>query len=211
MLNKLGNLHLYTFLLIISFNSSLAGQSKPLPDNCKINCLSEYGQVLGISRSGVKAYSNCQSDCVIYEPHQWKGTYTGIKWQCVEYARRWLLINKGLVYGDVDIAADIWTKISSLTEVSTNKLHPLASYLNGSKQAPAVGDLLIYSQEFNKTGHVAIVTHVDTSNGFIDVAEQNFSNKTWPDNYARRIELINKDGAYWLLDQYLLGWKHISN
>ncbi|MDM8559928.1 hypothetical protein QUF82_13925 [Thiotrichales bacterium HSG14] len=41
------------------------------------------------------------------------------------------------------------------------------------------------------------------------MAEQNFSNKKWVENYARKIDLIEKEGKYWLLDAYLLGWKHI--
>jgi len=43
----------------------------------------------------------------------------------------------------------------------------------------------------------------------IKVAEQNFLNQQWPGNYARRIAVVRKDGQYWLLDAYLLGWKHL--
>jgi hypothetical protein len=151
-----------------------------------------------------------QSKCVIFEPHNWQGTYTGIKWQCVEYARRWLLVHKGAVYGDVDIAADIWDKIDHLTHVASNRQIPLESHLNGSKQPPEIGDLLIYARAFHDTGHVAVVTDVDYENGVIEVGEQNYANEPWPEDYARRIEFIKKGDNYWLLDGYLLGWKHIS-
>jgi len=40
------------------------------------------------------------------------------------------------------------------------------------------------------------------------VSEQNFQNKPWTADYARKITLIKHGENYWLLDGYLLGWKH---
>ena len=200
-------------LLLLSpllLTNAQAGNDEELPLECEIDCVSPYGDVLGVSMRGVEAYSNCQSSCVIYDSNHWEGTYTGIKWQCVEYARRWLLINKGATYGDVDIAADIWNKINHLTDISTGSLLQLESYNNGSKQPPRVGDLLVYSREFNDTGHVAIVMDADYENGVIKVAEQNYNNQPWPDEYSRKIGLVMREGNYWLQDKYLLGWKHIK-
>ena len=202
---------LLVILLALSLDNAYADNAEGMPVECQTDCVSPYGKVLGTSKRGVEAYSNCQSDCVIYEPNHWKGTYTGIKWQCVEYARRWLLINKGAIYGDVDIAADIWNNIDYLTEVATNRVIPIESYLNGSKQPPQVGDLLIYAKAFNDTGHVAVVIDADYENGVIEAGEQNYSNEPWPEDFSRKIELVRKGDNYWLLDGYLLGWKHARN
>lgn len=196
-------------VLALPMHGAFGESGTPLPAACATDCASSYGDKLGVSRLGVEAYSNCNADCVIFEPNHWNGTYTGIKWQCVEYARRWLLQNRRAVYGDVDIAADIWDKIDHLTEVGTNKRLPLESHLNGSQQPPRKGDLLIYAKAFNNTGHVAVVIDVDHDAGYVKVAEQNYSNKPWSADYARRIELIDKSGRYWLLDGYLLGWKSV--
>lgn len=199
-------------LLAYALNFTYADSAeKELPTECQTDCISPYGRLLGTSAGDVEAYSNCQSKCVIFEPNKWEGTYTGIKWQCVEYARRWLLVHKGAVYGDVDIAADIWDKIDELTHVATKTKLPLESHLNGSKQPPRVGDLLIYARAFNGTGHVAVVTDVDYEKGIVEVGEQNYQNAPWHEDYARTIELIRKGDNYWLLDGYLLGWKHIKN
>ena len=35
------------------------------------------------------------------------GTYTGVKYQCAEFARQWLLLSKGLEFHSVTIAAQI--------------------------------------------------------------------------------------------------------
>jgi glutathionylspermidine amidase/synthetase len=147
---------------------------------------------------------------VINEPNHWKNVYTGIRWQCVEYARRWLLVNKGAVYSDVDVAADIWDEIDHLTDVRTNRELPLESHLNGSMQPPQVGDLLIYASELYGTGHVAVVLDTDYEDGVIEVGEQNYRNEPRPDDFARKIELVKKGDNYWLLDGYLLGWKHVN-
>jgi glutathionylspermidine amidase/synthetase len=203
---------IFIVLLASAFISACAETAhKEMPVACQTGCKSPYGKMLGKSPRGIEAYSNCQSGCVIFEPNKWNGTYTGIKWQCVEYARRWLLVNTGAVYGDVDIAADIWDRIDHLTDVNTQKPIPLESHLNGSTQAPEVGDLLIYAKAFNGTGHVAVVTGIDIKNGLVEVSEQNFNNESWPGDYARKITLIKKGGDYWLLDGYLLGWKHAKN
>ena len=181
-----------------------------LPAACSAECATPYGKLLGRSPRKVAAYSNCRSECVAPEPHKVDGTYTGLKWQCVEYARRWLLVNRGMVFGDVDIAADIWTEIDQLTRVSDKTAVPLVAQLNGSGQPPQVGDLLIYAKAFYGTGHVAVVLDVDSTGKRIAVGEQNFANKAWTGTHARQIEYIERDGRTWVLDPYLIGWKQVS-
>lgn len=179
----------------------------PLP--CSEDCATPYGEVLGETAGNIIAYSNCNAKCVIFDPHYNNGIYTGIQWQCVEFARRWLLNCQGVVYDDVELASDIWNKINLVTRVTDGKLFAVQSHSNGSTQPPQVGDLLIYDKAFFNTGHIAIVTYVDLETGIVRVAEQNFFNKQWLGDYAREIKLIKKNGRYWLWDVYLLGWKHV--
>ena len=181
-----------------------------LPEACRTNCVTPYSQVLGTAPGNVTAYSNCNADCVIFTPNTERDIYTGIKWQCVEFARRWLLDNKGVVYGDVDTASDIWSKIEFVSSVADNQQIPLQTYENGSVEEPRVGDLLIYSKEYMGTGHAAIITGVDLQMNVLKVAEQNYLNQTWPGNFAREIDVINKSGRYWVLDAYVLGWKRVA-
>lgn len=191
--------------ILVTLLAACAGKNA---QRCHSNCMQPYGTVLGES-SEVKAYSNCQPECVSSDSSTVDGTYTGIKWQCVEYARRWLLVNRGAVYGDVETASDIWREIDHLTHVASKKKIPLESFLNGSPQAPGVGDLLIYASALYNTGHVAVITRVDYEKGVIEVGEQNYKNDVWPDDYARAIKFIKNGDNYWLLDGYLLGWKQI--
>lgn len=179
-----------------------------ISQECSTNCKSSYGNILGKSPAGVPAYSNCNSDCVIFEPNHLEDVYTGIKWQCVEYARRWLLKEQGVVFGDVDIAADIWG-IAHVNNPHSNQTLKFDSVVNGSATLPQRGDLLIYGKEYLGTGHVAVVVSIDEERNTIQVAEQNYANTKWQQNYAREIAYINIDNRFWLLDSYLVGWKRM--
>ena len=197
------------FLFTAIYPLTGISKEKPLPAACTTQCVTSFGKVLGIGLGNVPAYSNCNDKCVYFSPNHQAGTYTGIKWQCVEYARRWLLVNKGVVYGDVDIAADIWG-LNYVTRVKDKVKLRMETSANGDDTLPEVGDLLIYAKAYLKTGHVAVVVGIDEDKKTVDVAEENFKNTKWPDGYARRIPYIERDGKFWLLDSYLLGWKHVT-
>jgi glutathionylspermidine amidase/synthetase len=194
-------------LSLLTSTSTLALENRAA---CYNKCITDYGKVLGSTKKGLKAYSNCSNGCVIFEPNKYDGTYTGIKWQCVEFARRWLLANHGVVYGDVDYAIDIWDKIKFYTYVSNQEKLPVSSQVNGSKQPPVVGDLFIYAKVLLGTGHVAVVTNIDKENKKVMLAEQNYKNTLWKRNFARAVDYVIKDGSYWVLDPYLIGWKHAA-
>ena len=188
-----------------------AGHAETLPELCVIDCAHEFGELLGAAPSGVEAYSNCSNQCVNPEPQFIEKTFTGIKWQCVEYARRWLLVNNNVVYGDVDIAEDIW-HVDFVQSPDNKNQFEFASIVNGAKEENLQrGDLLIYSRAFYGTGHVAVILEVDDQKQIIRVGEQNFSNKVWQHDYAREIQYIKKNNSIWLLDEYLIGWKRVSH
>lgn len=184
-----------------------AAPTGDLPQACRTHCVTPFGTVLG-EADGVPAYSNCSAKCVDRKPAKTNGVYTGIKWQCVEYARRWLLKRDDAVFASVDVAADIWNKIHHLERVGHKGIIPLKNYPNGSARPPSVGDLLIYARAYLGTGHVAVITGVNLTSHAITVAEQNYLNKKYSGNYARKIVLIEKNHRYWVLDPYVLGWKH---
>jgi len=86
----------------------------------------------------------------------------------------------------------------------------MINFPNGSTTKPLAGDLLVYARAYLKTGHIAVISRVNTKMQTIDVLEENFNNEKWPGNYARRINYSKRHGHYWILDGYLLGWKHIT-
>jgi len=138
------------------------------------------------------------------------GNDLGIKKQCVEFARRWLYENKGMIYQDVVIAADIWDKVNCYTRLLDARKIPVENVINGAFQLPKPGDLIIYSEKYMNTGHVSVVVNVSELNGLIDLLEQNFDNHQQLPNQQRSISFTFHKQRYWLLDSYLLGWKSIE-
>lgn len=76
------------------------------------NCSNSFGERIG-TNSNVEAYSNWSSQYISSEsnyitlPHNHK-IFTGLKWQCVEYARRYLINVLNVTFQDVNNAYEIF-------------------------------------------------------------------------------------------------------
>ena len=178
-----------------------------------------FGTLLGMAPGGVPVYSSdydSVDETEFPNRHAYRsyvdGVYMGHKWQCVEFARRWLYLNKGYVFDDVAMAYDIF-QLNSVRVIADERRLPLKSFLNGSLRHPEVGALLIWSEggEFEITGHVAVVSEVYPDR--LRIVEQNVGHKVWPEgqNYSRELHArISEDGGYWLEcsfgDASILGW-----
>lgn len=178
-----------------------------------------FGTQLGTAPGGVAAYSS-DYDTASSEDYPsrksfrsyYDGIYMGYKWQCVEFARRWSYINFGYIFDDVAMAYDIF-ELRNVRHVKNNEVLPFNAFANGSLKRPQFGSLLIWQEggEFERTGHVAVVTEV--ADDHIRIAEQNVDHATWPDgrNYSRRLTAKVSDcGEYWITcsfgDAEILGW-----
>jgi glutathionylspermidine amidase/synthetase len=178
-----------------------------------------FGALLGTAPGGVPAYS---SDYDTADERKLPnrsafrsyldGIYMGYKWQCVEFARRWMYINRGLIFDDVAMAYEIF-QLRTIRDVKHGRELPLKSFRNGSKRHPEPGCLMIWSEggEFERTGHVAVVTEVYPDR--VRLAEQNVGHRVWAEgsNWAREIPArITDDGGFWLRcsfgDASILGW-----
>lgn len=185
----------------------------------KITESEHFGTILGIAPGNVPSYS-CDYETVdeklLPDRHTYRnyvdGVFTGYKWQCVEFARRWLYINKGYIFNDIAMAYNIF-QLKTFRVIKDNSTLPIYSFENGSTRKPEVGCLLIWDEggEFVKTGHVAIITEVYEDK--IRIVEQNESFSKWPDNrdYSRELKAkIDSSGGYWVECSYhdanLLGW-----
>ena len=165
-----------------------------------------FGVVVGMSCS-VHAYSNGE-DATSYATGEaacvvCRGVRLGIIAQCVEFARRWLYVNKGVVFSDVRAAADIWS-CHFVTDVEVPGMrHPFQNIPNGSYVLPQMGDLIIYDKRpWMPYGHVSVIVGINLHTQQIKIAEQNYLNAHWEkdDEYARVISFINVDGRIYLQD-----------
>ncbi|HSN57477.1 MAG TPA: glutathionylspermidine synthase family protein, partial [Candidatus Sulfomarinibacteraceae bacterium] len=178
-----------------------------------------FGTILGLAPGGVPVYSSdyaTADDRELPDRSAYRsvldGIYMGYKWQCVEFARRWMYLNRGWIFDDVAMAHEIF-RLRSIRDLRTDRVLPLRAFRNGSRRHPEPGCLLVWDSggEFDRTGHVAVVTEVLPDR--LRLAEQNVVHRPWPEGrtWAREIPAqITDDGGYWLRcsfrDAAILGW-----
>lgn len=136
------------------------------------DCEAAFGTPIG-DVHGVTAYSNCNDKHISMEDHVYTApvpghggavtVVTGMKWQCVEFARRYLLKKYGVLFGDVMGAVDIWrfTSVHKYGDPAA-RLH-LGRYRNhdDADRWPVPGSLVIWPiQKDMPFGHVAVVAEV---------------------------------------------------
>jgi glutathionylspermidine amidase/synthetase len=177
------------------------------------DCVRPFGSVLGRTVNGVTAYSNCNTDTTSNEDsiNAFTNVFMGMKWQCVEFARRYLFLTQSVVFGGVDSAYQMWDALAFVTQHPTNRTFTLRRVAQGSStQLPPVGALLIYQQRpEDPHGHVAVVVGCNESMAM--VAEQNWSNDLWLGSGYSRTASVTRDGAgRVLVDEetvpVLIGW-----
>jgi len=179
----------------------------------------KFNTKLGCAMGDVPVFSSDyhSADEVMFPDRQAYRSYVdnifmGYKWQCVEFARRWLYLNKGYIFDNVAMAYDIFL-LRSVRSLKDNQMLPLHSFRNGTRRHPEPGCMLIWDEggEYEETGHVAIVSEVFSD--CIRIVEQNFDHKIWADgqNFSRELKAkVDVNGGYWIEcsfhDGMVLGW-----
>ncbi|CAF1643888.1 unnamed protein product, partial [Adineta ricciae] len=143
--------------------------------------------------------------------HYLYGIYTGFQWQCVEYARRWLLLRKSSIFKDISSACDMWRGLTYIERVTDGTQFPLRPVPNGSPEPPVKDSILIYRRSLRMPfGHVAIIT--DVVSDHVHVAEQNHLHQYWAGDYARRVPIRFENGRYYIDDvDQVFGWMVIED
>jgi hypothetical protein len=179
--------------------------------------LEQFGSILGIDDFKIISFScndlnlsnqNESSNITINN----KKIYCGIKWQCVELVRRWLIINKSITFQQINYAYELFYNEILFFNPFNESIVTVNIHNNGSKIKPHIGSLIIWdSTDKYITGHVAVVVNID--NNYIYISEQNWTFNKWSNNYSRSI-LINKNINRYYLDDSdtnpfnckILGW-----
>jgi glutathionylspermidine amidase/synthetase len=129
-----------------------------------------YGDIIG-SFNGVQSYSN--SDNKMNNSNYYNGIYTGIKWECVEYVRRYLIINHNITFSNVNSAFQI-PDAKFMTLHGKNIIPKMNNNL-------VIGSIIIFSKDYevdSPDGHVAIISSILPSG--ITIAEQNYNDNIFP-------------------------------
>jgi hypothetical protein len=129
------------------------------------------------------------------------GYNLGIKYQCVEFVKRYYYeeLNHKMpdTYGH---AKDFFN--SNLKDGEKNKQRNLNQFTNPSKSKPEINDLIVYSgTTINKYGHVSIVSKVTENEN--EIIQQN----PGPFGKSREnFDLTMENGKWRIKNDRILGW-----
>ena len=151
----------------------------------------DFGTIIGYTPEKVEVYSckNPIKDEKNYIIVNKKRIYTGIKYQCVELARRYLILTRNITFAPISDANQLIINPPVFTNINTNEVLKIKIYKNGK---PKIGDLLIWDNTYIDTGHVAVIT--DIMDDSVCICEQNQSNKKFK-KYSRKVN-IRDEKAY---------------
>lgn len=149
--------------------------------------------------NGVAVYYNGGVSNVTGRNISVDGYNLGLKWQCVEFVKRYYyeyfshkMPNS---YGHAKEFFD-----DTLGDVAFNEERNLMQYRNTRYQAPMVNDLLVYgASNDNHFGHVAIISEV--TDEYVEIVQQNMGKKS-----RVRLQLINFEGIFTIADFNIKGW-----
>ena len=146
---------------------------------------------------GVYAYKNKNKNNP-REKNFAKNVYTGLKWECVEFVRRFLIVKKNISFNDTDYAYQLWYNFNKNMFFSNeNKFMvikvPLSGFMYNSFKT---GDILVWDSSNDSGipyGHMAIVVS-RVSNTHYKIAEQNWDNELeWEgEDYSRIINIFTE-------------------
>lgn len=185
-----------------------------------------FGHIIGIDRNNVIAFSSDyhtkthknvvdHSFISIDRSDRLVKIFCGIKYQCVEYVRRWLILKFGISFQEIDNAYMLYTVENIVFKnIYTNHIIHYTKCSNGSTNIPEKGTLIIWDKtDTYKTGHVAIVSHVDDQ--YIYIGEQNWDDRRWNEQYSRKILMTRTYNSIILDDSndynlQIIGWLKLT-
>lgn len=160
-----------------------------------------FGSICGYAPGGIPAYSNGSDSHYSSESHYRGKLFLGIKFQCVEFARRWLLYRKGLLLPQYAFAAHI-IYCTHVTDLEGNDV-PCEVVRNGqSTTKPEPDTIIIYpTTKKNIVGHIGVITEVGED--YVAVADQNRVFTSWgalPYSAKYPLRRCEVDGTYTIED-----------
>ncbi len=178
----------------------IAGLAYAAANRFNLNPAHHVGDVLDSYR-GVNVYYNGAIGHVSERNLAPDGYNLGLKFQCVEFVKRYYYERFGhKLPQDRGNAVDFFD--AAVPNGALNAQRGLLQFVNGAGEAPAEEDLVIFAPWlFNRYGHVAIVSAVGPD--FVEVIQQN----PGPFGHSReRYPLVFEHGAPRIDHGRLLGW-----
>lgn len=178
--------HLFFLLVFLTLNSATSF-------NPKVGTIIDH-------YNGVSVYYNGKNFKNVIGRHMTADGYNlGLKYQCVEFVKRYYYT----VYGhkmphSYGHAKDFYDP--AIGDMGFNKQRGMWQYTNVREYPPMKDDMLVYGpHEGNPYGHVAIITEVGED--YVALIHQNKGNKS-----RQKIKLVKYMEYYTIADYNIKGW-----
>lgn len=151
------------------------------------------------SYNGINVYYNGDPSNVFGRNVTADNYNLGLKYQCVEYIKRFYLIHYGHRMRDTyGHAKDLFDE--TLPDRKLNHDRGLYQFINGSEYRPLPGDLMVFGPNYkNPYGHAGIVT---VSKGrSMEIIHQNVG-----ENTREQFIVTEINGRYFVVDPDVKGW-----
>lgn len=132
------------------------------------------------------------------------GYNLGLKYQCVEFVKRYYYYHlRHRMPDSYGHAKDFFDK--ELPDRAYNEARALVQFRNTREYLPQAEDILVYgASRDNPYGHLALITQV--TNDHVEIIQQNWGNTT-----RKKIKLAHYRGIYTVADQDVLGWLRLPS
>ncbi len=145
--------------------------------------------------NGVEVYYNGSTSHIEERNVAPDGYNIGLKWQCVEFVKRYYLeFYQHKMPNSYGNAVDFFNK--DLTDGALNVERDLVQYRNPSLTSPELGDIIVFSGSY---GHVAIVSSISTD--YIEMVQQNVGFNT-----REELSLTYSKDGFGIGNGRVLGW-----
>ena len=176
-----------------------------IPTKLNINPMRKVGEVVD-EVNGVKVYYNGGIGGVSGRSLTSDGYNVGVKYQCVEFVKRYYYEHLGhRMPQSLGNAIDYFDV--TVRDGDMNRARNLIQFRNNGSEKPAVDDLVVFEPWiFNRYGHVAIVSNVTDST--VEIIQQN----SGPFGRSRETYPLTSENGKWKVESYrLLGWLRIRS
>jgi len=174
-----------------------AESTQTSPDTAGPRC----GEILETFNGVHVRYNPGLNSCGTGRHRSSSGYSYGLRWQCVEFVRRYYAQALGHempeMWGD---ARDYFNK--AVPHGGLNRKWDLVQFKNGGTEKPKVGDLLVFPEWVERYGHVSIVAEV--SSGEITAIQQNL------EAGPRTVHTLVRKGSRWTIGDGCAGFLRVA-
>lgn len=158
----------------------------------------EIGVILD-AYNDIPVYYNGDISNVIGRNLTIDGYNLGLKYQCVEYVKRYYYhVYNHKMTNSYGHAKDFFEP--SLPDKMFNIKRGLYQFRNGSEYRPMPGDILVFdASSVNPFGHIGIVTY--SKGHTVEIIQQNVGEQT-----RSKFQITKEGYNYYVLDSLVLGW-----